>query len=269
MTSKAFYKSSVVPQLVHRVSSASGGRALEIWTTTCIVTNFGKTAKTACSVLVNPSNPELSGVKNFPYFPRGGPVPKGKPSTMHTDWQPLAYVSNWGGMEVGNGMLYPISVVDGFVHQLGGWKLEAECAWKRMTASGEACPIGTAVQTSAGGDRLSEEYDSIIHTTPPFFLHDKDPETKLRSCYESALGIAFRRSDGPLRVALPLLGSGARGFPRDVAINVASKACLDWCSSVDENAGERKGEQVVVFGLLESELAEKFAERIEGQSTVS
>ena len=42
---------------------------------------------------------------------------------MYAGWQPLGYVSSWGGMEVGQGMLYATSVVDGLVHQLGGWKV--------------------------------------------------------------------------------------------------------------------------------------------------
>ncbi len=66
-------------------------KCIEIWKTTCIVTNFGKSTRnskehagrdgddsssSACTVLINPANPELSGVSNFAYFPVGGPVPK-------------------------------------------------------------------------------------------------------------------------------------------------------------------------------------------------
>jgi len=252
MSSKAFYKSSVAPKLIHRLTV--GSRSVEVWTTTCIVTNFGKSTAAACSVLINPSNPELSGVKNFPYFPRGGPVPKEKPATMHKDWQPLGFVSTWGGMEVGTGMLFPVSVVDGLVHQLGGWKLEAECSWKRMTNSDEPCPIGTAVRTSAGGEQL--EYDSIIHTTPPFFLHDDHPQEKLRKCYVSATALAFQESSS-LRVATPLLGSGARGFPYDVATDVASGASVAWASKASST------EQTLAFGLLEDSLAEQLAGSLE------
>ena len=31
-------------------------------------------------ILINPANPQLSGVSQFPYFPRGGPVPKKFPN---------------------------------------------------------------------------------------------------------------------------------------------------------------------------------------------
>lgn len=286
MSSKSFFKSGVAPKLIYRL--ARGGRALEVWTTTCIVTNFGKETAAACSILINPSNPELTGVKNFPYFPRGGPVPKENPKSMHKDWQPLGFVSAWGGMDVGTGMLYSVSVVDGMVHQLGGWKLEAECTWKRMTSSLEslqACPIGSAVQTTAGDDRLKEQYNAIIHTTPPFFQHDADPELKLKKCYESAMGLAFSASDTdtdtanggggvPIRVATPLLGSGARGFPYEEAMEGASDACVKWCrgtgtgtgTSSDTVSDKKAAEQTVVFGFLEKDLAEKFSEMIKQKS---
>jgi O-acetyl-ADP-ribose deacetylase (regulator of RNase III) len=280
MSSKSFFKTAT-PKLIYRL--ARGGRALEVWTTTCIVTNFGKETAAACSILINPSNPELTGVKNFPYFPRGGPVPKENPKSMHKDWQPLGFVSAWGGMDVGTGMLYSVSVVDGLVHQLGGWKLEAECTWKRMTSSSDkACPIGSAVLTTAGDDRLKEQYNAIIHTTPPFFQHDADPELKLHKCYESAVGLAFAAPDTdtdgsgggggvPVRVATPLLGSGARGFPYEVAMEVASEACVKWChgsgTNSDTVSDEKKAaEQTLVFGLLEEDLAENFSEMIKQKS---
>jgi hypothetical protein len=286
MTSKAFFKSDVfksgaAPKLIYRL--ARGDRALEVWTTTCIVTNFGKGTAAACSVLINPSNPELSGVKNFPYFPKGGPVPKEKPDDMHKEWQPFGFVTTWGGMDVGKGMLYPVSVVDGLVHQLGGWKLEAECTWKRMISSvqlGEACPIGSAVQTTASDERLKERYNAIIHTTPPFFEHDADPKLKLQKCYESAVGLAFplvapdiQTDTGSgagvhVRVATPLLGSGARGFSHEVAMEVASEACVKWChgtpgTSSDPVSDTQVAEQTLVFGLLKRDLADKFSEMIQ------
>jgi O-acetyl-ADP-ribose deacetylase (regulator of RNase III) len=281
MSSKAFFKGGVAPKLIYRL--ARGGRALEVWTTTCIVTNFGKKSEAACSILINPSNPELSGVKNFPYFPRGGPVPKENVDSFHKDWQPFGFVSAWGGMDVGTGMLYPFSVVDGLVHQLGGWKLEAECIWKRMTsssASGKACPIGSAVQTTAGDDRLTEQYNAIVHTTPPFFQHDADPEEKLQKCYESAVRLAFPLAAAPdstdivtIRVATPLLGSGARGFPHEVAMEVASEACVKWChgttgtsSDTVSSDNDKTAEQTIVFGLLEKDLADKFSEVIQQKS---
>lgn len=67
--STAFYKSIRKPQLV--ASFIHQQKSVSVWTTTCIVNNFGKSQdETLCNVLINPSNPELSGVSNFPYFPR-------------------------------------------------------------------------------------------------------------------------------------------------------------------------------------------------------
>ncbi|KAI2495710.1 Macro domain [Fragilaria crotonensis] len=236
--SKALYKSGVQPELIHRFTAATS-RSIEIWTTTCIVTNFRKKA----TVLVNPSNPQLSGVKNFPYFPRGGPVPDEIPRSMHKDWQPLGFVSQWGGMEVGSGMLYPVSVVDGLVHHLGGWRLQAECRLKAIMAkNSEACPVGHAVVTSSGSGKLREFYEKIVHTTPPFFRYHDNPQGALGTCYENALHLAFKEG---ARVATPLLGAGARGFPIDEAISVAATAAGDWSQHADASP------QVLLFGLLE------------------
>jgi O-acetyl-ADP-ribose deacetylase (regulator of RNase III) len=331
-----FYKSSVPPKLIHSlVAVGKDGaaaatdkkqtrrsrfrRRIEIWTTTCIVTNFGKTTNANCSILINPSNAELSGVSNFTYFPRGGPVPdkvkfsssgSSNSSGMHRDWQPLGYVSNWGGMEVGNGMLYPVSVVDGLVHQLGGWKLAAACRWNQQQSTfrsmlrtqqqqqstsnssngkNAACPIGTAVYTTLACSELLEQYNAIIHTTPPFYLHDENPIQQLDSCYQSALRLAatipvhsknnnsHHDASAELRVATPLLGAGARGFPMDVAIQVAAKASWRWLqgesndteldanvdsgnvtSSTNKVSETRK--MTLVFGLLEPSWANDMME---------
>lgn len=77
---------SQTPQLVYE--TVHRFRRIQVHVTSCIVTRFGLSSTTGCSVLVNPSNPELSGCRNFPYFPRGGPVPN-RVDSMHKDWQPL------------------------------------------------------------------------------------------------------------------------------------------------------------------------------------
>ena len=91
--STAWYKSRVVPTLLQTWQHRN--RSVEVWKTTCIVTNFGKPTAAVTSsvevpvckveaahvqVLINPANPELSGVSKFPYFPRGGPTPKQLPN---------------------------------------------------------------------------------------------------------------------------------------------------------------------------------------------
>jgi hypothetical protein len=116
MTSKAWYKpSSTLPQLVARFQQhpqKSSTRSIEIWTTTCIVTNFGMQRHRndphpkhshlpRCSTLINPANPFLTGPHSFPYFPKGGPQPKDTPN--RTAHHIMGYVSQWGGMDVGSG----------------------------------------------------------------------------------------------------------------------------------------------------------------------
>jgi O-acetyl-ADP-ribose deacetylase (regulator of RNase III) len=217
------------------------------------------------------------------YFPRGGPVPPSPPHGMHQDWQPLGYVSSWGGMEVGTGMLYSVSVVDGLVHQLGGWTLRAQCAWHRTTATKDtdACPIGQAVVTSAGKEALSNHFDWIVHTTPPFCQHDPHPHESLQQCYQSAFqqvnGLWYQQSsstDGAsvIRVGVPLLGSGARGFPHGEAMEVAAQAASEWLyhqygatESVESPKYAIDQHQTVAFGFLEQDWAEQFIQTMEQQ----
>jgi O-acetyl-ADP-ribose deacetylase (regulator of RNase III) len=223
-------------------------------------------------ILINPSNASLTGCRNFPYFPRGGPVPLEPVQSMHKDWQPLGYVSQWGGMEVGTGMLYPVSVVDGLVHQMGGWKLQAELQWKRLQSGDEPCPTGTATTTSAGNEPLNLYYDRIVHTTPPFYKYDKDPVTLLTRCYASAIWLAFDACVGTTRAAVPLLGSGARGFPLDVACQVAVESVVQWLLQKQEqqhdiqhssdDTSDRPTKHVIAFGLLDEPLAEQLASGI-------
>jgi hypothetical protein len=73
--STAWYKSRMVPKLVQEWKNHK--RSMEVWETTCIVTNF-RTAN--CQFLINPTNPQLTGVSKFPYFPKGGPQPKDLPT---------------------------------------------------------------------------------------------------------------------------------------------------------------------------------------------
>jgi O-acetyl-ADP-ribose deacetylase (regulator of RNase III) len=207
---------------------------------------------------------------------------------MHKDWQPLGFVSSWGGMEVGSGMMYSSSVIDGLVHQFGGWKLEAECTVRRLAAMGDdPCPIGSAIQTSSGNDNLLQYYDTIIHTTPPFYKYDPNPQHSLFQCYINSFRLAFENNNNnnnnrPLRVAVPLIGSGARGFPYDEAIEIASSAAIKWATSYDDNDdnvdSKRANNDVqqsvqtthtIVFGLLEDYLAEQLCSTIENKISQS
>jgi O-acetyl-ADP-ribose deacetylase (regulator of RNase III) len=194
-------------------------RSIEVWTTTCIVSNFGKTntkqqpqpqqqlhnnssndgdnesVHPQCTTLINPANPYLSGPYTFPYFPRGGPQPPQIKSYKNAH-PIMGYVSQWGGMDVGSGMVFPAQTIDGLVHQLGGEQLRSECLsiqppsprrplWldnnygnvmsEEVETTKKLCPEGMAVQTSSGGPNLRLHYDNIIHTTPPFYNYPPLP----------------------------------------------------------------------------------------------
>jgi len=108
------------------LSSIRSTRTVEVWNTTCIVTNFAKKIREMnssvatnrnskqdntgvlkhvhVSVLINPANPELSGVSKFPYFPRGGPVPQKPPELM--PHHIMGYVSSWGGVNLQDGACF-------------------------------------------------------------------------------------------------------------------------------------------------------------------
>ncbi len=162
-------------------------------------------------------------------------------------------------MDAGDQMLYPAQVVDGLVHQLGGTKLRYECKMIRAIYGG--CPIGSAVSTSHGDAKLRREYDRIVHTPPPFYKNndgDNDPVEGLRHCYRAALGMAYSL-DGVERVACPIIGAGARGFPLEIAINVAASEISMWGS---QQSGGGDANETVAFGIQELSIAEELEKRI-------
>lgn len=174
------------------------------------------------------------------------------------------FVSQWGGMEIGSGMLFPASVVDGLVHQLGGWTLQAELQMKRVLRK-HPCPVGTACVSSAGKGELSTHFDAIVHTTPPFYAHHDEPVIMLRRCYDAAIQLAFEKLDGEGKVATPLLGAGARGFPAHVAMEVASGAAVGWLHGWDVGSVAGPGGRILCFGILEERHANDLSEMIRNQ----
>jgi O-acetyl-ADP-ribose deacetylase (regulator of RNase III) len=259
MSSKALYLSKVPPKLIRRFDA--GPRAIEIWTTTCIILNFEVNHATS-SALINPANPQLTGTSQFSYFPRGGPVPKKVPQISAHHIMP--YVSQWGGIEVEHGMMFDTSVVDGMVHLYGGWGLQMELLRKRLQARfirpRDACPVGEAVMTSAGSERLALTYNHVIHTAPPFYRHTDDkenPECALRACYANSLRLAENHD----RIATPILGAGCRGFPMDVAFDIAAESSVAWC----RDGSNHTKQQTLSFGLLEAEWANELTRLIDSK----
>lgn len=273
--SRSWYKPKAIPQLLESFSSSTlkrPRRQVQVWNTPCAVTRAGKSSLLQCTVLINPANPQLSGVSKFPYFPVGGPEPKEYPKkdSHHI----MGYVTQWGGMEVGTGMVFASNVVDGLVHQLGGWKLQWECKFVPTVKDDNEedncrCPVGQAVVTGPGGSQLREHFDSIVHTVPPFYNHTTNPHDKLRQSYHSALHLALQHGN---RVACPLLGAGARGFPLDVAMAIASQASMEWCQDeIDDSNGDldSKEEQTLAFAIPDMEIAQQLVEELRGVETTT
>ena len=179
-------------------------------------------------------------------------------------------------------MLYPVSVVDGLVHQLGGTRLAFQCKMIHLFKGG--CPIGTSVETSPGGEELKQFYDRIIHSTPPFFKnHDDDNDNDndgdihnnktainsteiLHQCYDSAFKLAFngnsknnnmmhhKHQQVDYRVACPLLGAGARGFPQDIAIEVAVNEGQKWLRRKDDD--DEANNSIIAFGIPDQHVSD-------------
>ncbi|KAL3797525.1 hypothetical protein HJC23_009889, partial [Cyclotella cryptica] len=118
--------SSTLPHLVARFQKhpqRSSLKSIEIWKTTCIVTNFGMQRhrnRRAASKHNDDNHQTLS------HIPTCGPEPKNPPN--RTAHHIMGYVSQWGGIDVGS-TLFPAAVIDRLVRQLGGkcLKMEFSC----------------------------------------------------------------------------------------------------------------------------------------------
>ena len=80
------------------------------------------------------------------------------------------------------------------------------------------CATGQAVITPAFN--LSSKY--IIHTPGPVWSGSAEDRKLLASCYTTSMQLALDK--GCKSIAFPLISSGIFGCPKDIALDVATKA---------------------------------------------
>lgn len=112
--------------------------------------------------------------------------------------------------------------VDGAIHRAGGPAILADC--KALVARQGECQPGHAVVTGAG----ELPAGIVIHTVGPVWTDEgaDGHEKTLAGCYTECLDLAVKHR--AKEIAFPNISTGAYGFPKAKAANVAINAILDW-----------------------------------------
>ena len=138
--------------------------------------------------------------------------------------------------------------VDASIHAAAGPEL-AEALQKIGS-----CELGSAVLTEAYGIR-SCKY--IIHAAPPPYEDGKSgEEALLRRCYRRIFALA--REKDCCTIAMPILSSGAYGYPKAEAYRIAaeeSRAYLEWHEETEI--------RLVLFGRELTEIARAVEESVQ------
>ena len=112
--------------------------------------------------------------------------------------------------------------VDGAIHKAAGPELLKDC--KKLGG----CGVGQAKIT--GAYQLPCRY--VIHTVGPMWEGGMYGEKMLlESCYRQSLQLAVEK--GCQSVAVPLISSGAYGYPKEQALQVASNSIRDFLMEHD------------------------------------
>jgi O-acetyl-ADP-ribose deacetylase (regulator of RNase III) len=113
--------------------------------------------------------------------------------------------------------------VDGAIHRRGGAEILRACEELRRTRLPKGLPTGEAVITTGG--HLPARY--VIHTVGPIWgRHGGQEGELLEACYRNSLQLAV---DNDLRsIAFPAISTGAYGYPREQAAQVAAAAVNDF-----------------------------------------
>jgi O-acetyl-ADP-ribose deacetylase (regulator of RNase III) len=113
--------------------------------------------------------------------------------------------------------------VDGAIHRAAGPELLAAC---RLLGG---CPVGEARITR--GYRLPATH--VIHTVAPYWQMGTGREREdLANCYRACLRLAEHHH--LTSVAFPCIGTGAHGFPGDLACEIALRAIGEAPTTVEQ-----------------------------------
>lgn len=129
--------------------------------------------------------------------------------------------------------------VDGAIHRAAGPQLLEEC--KKVIKEIGSCPPGNAVITSAGNLKCK----FVIHTVGPVWRggHFGEQQT-LRNAYWNSLKLAIE--NGVKSIAFPNISTGAFGFPKELASEIA-------ISTVRDFLNKEPGLERVVFVCFDDE----------------
>jgi O-acetyl-ADP-ribose deacetylase len=116
--------------------------------------------------------------------------------------------------------------VDGAIHDAGGRQIFDECKEIRRYQYPDGLPTGEAVIT--GGGNLRARF--VIHTVGPVYGIDAENQARqLADCYRNSLALA---AENDLRtIAFPSISTGAFGYPRHEAAQIASAAINEFLAS--------------------------------------
>lgn len=139
--------------------------------------------------------------------------------------------------------------VDGAIHRKGGPKILEECKRIRETEWPDGLPTGKAVITTGGN--LKAKY--VIHTVGPVWRGGGRGEPELLAeAYRNSLKLAA--SKGLRTVAFPAISTGAYGYPKDKAAEVALRTVRDFLE-------EEGGLDEVIFVLFTEPTLRIFEEK--------
>lgn len=114
--------------------------------------------------------------------------------------------------------------VDGAIHRAAGPALLEAC--KKVRQQQGECPVGHAVITEAGNLKAK----AVIHTVGPVWHGGEHHEASLlEDAYRNSLQLA--EANGYRTIAFPAISTGAYGYPKAAAADIAFTTVQRWLAS--------------------------------------